>query len=117
MRWDIPANDSRIIARGVVPLLPLVVNPETTKELRARILIRLRGGGDAWVLTFHDGVLAVTAPEGRRVDCRISADPTTFLLSSYSRVGPVRAATGGKVAAWGRRPALAFRLSSYLSAP
>jgi hypothetical protein len=46
----------------------------------------------------------------RPVDCHISAEPVTFLLMSYNRIGPTMPALSGKVRVWGRRPWLATRL-------
>jgi hypothetical protein len=48
------------------------------------------------------------SPPARWTD--ISADPATFMLMSYDRIGPVLPALSGKVLVWGRRPWLATRL-------
>jgi hypothetical protein len=44
------------------------------------------------------------------IDCHISAEPVTFLLMSYNRIGSTLPALSGKVGVWGRRPWLATRL-------
>jgi hypothetical protein len=69
-------------------------------------------------LVFEDGLVTVEEPSSsRRVDCHISADPVVALLLGMGRIGRIKPALTGKLTAWGRKPWLAFRLSSLLRSP
>jgi len=111
--WHIPAGSASTVFQGLLPVLPALTSERTT-TVRARFDIRLRGDpGARAAFSFADG--ALTVEPGRtteRVDCHLSADPASFLLVMYGRVGPVRPAVTGRVVAWGRRPWLGLALPS-----
>ena len=111
--WRIPRDEAAVALDGLIPLLPAVVDERRARDLRMRCELRIRGGSRA-VVEIDRGVLRVEPPSGRPVDCRISADPVTFLLLVFHRVGLIRAIARGGVTAWGRRPWRAARLQTAL---
>src|SRR6266581_3325879 len=75
------------------------------------------GDGRQHVLCFTNGRLGTELPPGRRVDCHIGGSPEAILLILYRRLSPWRAALTARVAAWGRRPWLAFSLADRFYRP
>ena len=73
----------------------------------------------SWVLedSFSDGRLSVDPGEHPRIDVHISGDPVATLLVVYKRRSQWPSILTGRLAAWGRKPWVAFRLTSYLVAP
>ncbi len=76
----------------------------------------MRGDG-ALTFRFGDGSLTVDAFDTSPVDCRISADPESFLLVAYGRIGLVKPAATGKMLAYGRKPWLALTFKNLLRNP
>jgi len=111
--WRIPAGSASTVFQGLLPVLPALTSERAT-TVRARFDVRLRGDpGARAAFSFADGEL--TVEPGRtteRVDCHLSADPASFLLVMYGRIGPVRPAVTGRVVAWGRKPWLGLALPS-----
>lgn len=106
------------IWHGLGPLLPYYVNPDAASGVDATIRVRLRGThGPPTVLRFHDGRLEVARSDEGRADCTISADPTSWMLVAYGRLGPLRPSLTGRIVAWGRKPWLGAKLPSLLRAP
>jgi uncharacterized protein (TIGR03083 family) len=114
--WRIDPAHATIVFDAAVPLMPHYVDDEAARGFSAVFDLRMRGGPRR-LLVFDDGRLSVEEPDGRRVDCRISADPTAFLLVGYGRIGPVAPALTGKMLAWGRRPWLGLKLPRLLKQP
>jgi Mycothiol maleylpyruvate isomerase N-terminal domain len=109
--WPIDPYDAEIALRGVVAMVPHMVDARRAARLNMSCEIRVRSGFRA-VVTVDDGH-ARTVFSGRPdVDCRLSVEPAAFLLLSYNRVGRLRPALTGKVVPWGRRPWLVLRLLS-----
>jgi hypothetical protein len=113
-RWPIAGDDARLVHAGLADLLPHYVDPAATKGVRVGIEIRIRGGARS-VMRIDDGSAHIEAMPVPAPDCWISAEPVTFLLVNYRRIGAVRPILTGKIIAGGRRPWLAARLSGYLS--
>jgi hypothetical protein len=113
--WPITKREATLVLANLAPLFPLLVNPETTRALVASIRVRLRGGSDI-PLRFDRGTLTVDA-DTRRYDATVSADPVAFLLVAYGRRSQWSEIARGHLVAWGRRPWLALRLTSYLVNP
>lgn len=113
-RWPIAGDDARLVHAGVADLLPHYVDPAATKGVRVGIEVRIRGG-PRFVVRIDDGSAQIEATPTSPIDCWISAEPVTFLLVSYGRIGRFRPMLTGKTIAGGRRPWLAARLSRYLS--
>lgn len=114
-KWPISAGDARLVLASVLPLLPLLVDPVATKGVSASYDLRVRGGARVGV-AIDDGTLSLIAPDGR-VDCHISADPVALLLVSYGRRSQSVPALTGRLLAWGHKPWLGLRLTSYLVTP
>ena len=109
--WRIEPAHAILTLEGVAPVMMHFVDEEAAAGLRAGFEIRLRGGPTTYWY-FDEGRLTVVESPIRAVDCHVSAEPVTFLLMSYNRIGPALPALSGKVRVWGRRPWLATRLGS-----
>jgi len=113
--WPIGRDEANIVARGVLPLLPMIADPATTARASISYELRFRGGGPVVVVRVHGGELTVEPAVSRaRVDCRISADPVAFLLVAYGRLSQGAPILRGQLIAWGRRPWAALRFGSYI---
>jgi hypothetical protein len=114
--WPLSRADALMAINGVTEVAPYFVDTDNARDFRGTYFIRLRRGS-TYAFVFDRGTLTVNGAPPARVDCRISADPRTFLLTTFGRITPVRAAATGGVVAYGRRPWLAFRLVSLLRNP
>jgi uncharacterized protein (TIGR03083 family) len=114
--WPISREDALGAIDGITVVAPYFVDSDAARDFRGTYLIRLRHGG-TYAFAFDRGALTVSTDTTERIDCRISADPRTFLLTTYGRITPLRAAAVGGVVAYGRRPWLAFSLLSLLKNP
>jgi uncharacterized protein (TIGR03083 family) len=114
--WPLARRDAVLIIDGLAPLLPILVDPATTRQLDALVRLRIREGPELG-LTFAKGTLTVGPCGARRPDVTVLADPEAFLLVAYGRRSQWPAIATGKLLAWGRRPWLAVRLTSYLVRP
>jgi uncharacterized protein (TIGR03083 family) len=113
--WDISADDARLVLTSALPILPLLVNPETTRDVRATYDIRVRGGARVCLAIDNGGMTIEQQPAS--VDCHVSADPIELLLVAYGRKTQWVPILTGKMVAWGRKPWLGPRLVSYLVTP
>lgn len=116
-RWEIAPADAALIMRMIVRLLPHLVDPELEPEFTATFEVRIRGDS-SYRLHFENRELTVSvvAPGGP-ADCRISADPSVFLLMGYGRGSQIAPILTGKVVAWGRKPWFAARFTSLVKSP
>jgi len=126
--WTIRPDDARLVLASALPMLPLLVDPVATKDVRATYDLRVRGGARVTVAIDHGALAVVDADEtgvGRApdkagsgsADCRISADPVALLLVAYGRTSQWRPILTDKLVAWGRRPWLGLRFVRYLVVP
>ena len=114
--WEVPTEDAIIVFEGLSPMLPYYVNRELADGFSAVYELSMRGGSKVmWM--FDDGALTIEPPDGRRVDCRISADPSAYLLVGYGRISQVKPILTGKIVAYGRKPWLGMRLATLLANP
>ena len=113
--WPITQDDARLVLASALPLLPLLVDPAASANARAAYDLRVRGGPQVGVV-IRDGRLTVGADDGP-VDCHVSAEPVALLLVSYGRRSQWIPVLTGKLLAWGRKPWLGLRLTSYLVTP
>lgn len=113
--WPIERREAILVIDNLAPLLPVLVDPETTRTLVATIRIKLRGGPTIQ-LHFDHGTVTVGDVE-RDPDATVSADPASFLLVAYGRRNQWQEIARGRLVAWGRRPWLALKLTSYLVRP
>ncbi|MPZ68438.1 MAG: hypothetical protein GEU71_02800 [Actinobacteria bacterium] len=109
--WSIDRGDANLIFDGHIPILTHFVNREAIAGMDACYEVRLRGGSTAY-FQIADGDLEILETPTRTVDCRISADPVSYLLVGYGRVGQWRPVLTGKIVAFGRKPWLGFKLAS-----
>ena len=107
--WRIEPEHAILMMEGLIPVMVHFVDQEAAADLEAGFEIRLRGGRTHYWY-FEGGRLTVESSQVLPVDCHIVADPVTFLLMSYNRIGPTVPALSGKVRVWGRKPWLATRL-------
>ena len=114
--WPVTRQQVSLIWSGVEPILPGWVEPASATGHQAAYEVHL-GDGRQHVLCFTNGRLGTELPPGRRVDCHIGGSPEAILLILYRRLSPWRAALTARVAAWGRRPWLAFSLADRFYRP
>jgi uncharacterized protein (TIGR03083 family) len=114
--WPVTRQQVSLIWFGVEPILPGWVEPASAAGHQAAYEVHL-GDGRRHVLCFTNGRLGTGLPSGRRIDCHIGGSPEAILLILYRRLSPWRAALTGRVAAWGRRPWLAFSLADRFYRP
>lgn len=114
--WPIERADALLAIQGSLPLMPAYVDPTSAKGLDVRYELRLRDGPQVG-LAFTDGELAIEVPVAGPVDCRLSADPVTYLLVAYGRQGQWSGILTGKLLAWGRRPWLGMRFPDLFLRP
>jgi uncharacterized protein (TIGR03083 family) len=115
--WRFPKEYVLLTLPFLTTALYQVVVAERVQGLTASFLVHLRGGGPRLAIAFDDGVLSVAGAPVARVDCHISADPVTFFLVGLGLQGQWGAIARGKMIAWGTKPWLAFRFTSYFSSP
>lgn len=116
-RWRISRDDALRSLDAAFDAAPLLVDPARASGRRATVELRLRRG-PTYLFDLHDQHLTVVrAPADARADCHVSADPATYLLNSYGRIGDVGPALRGKVVVWGRRPWKALQLASSVRNP
>jgi uncharacterized protein (TIGR03083 family) len=113
--WPISKREAVLVIDNIAPLLPILVNPQTTRTLVASMRIVIRDGPTI-NLTFDKGNLSVGGHPDR-FDATVHADPLAFLLVAYGRTSQWTQIARGRLIAWGRRPWLALRLTTYLVAP
>ena len=107
--WVIEPQHAALTLEGLVPIVVHFVDEKVAAGLNAGFEIRLRGGRTSFWY-FEDGRLTIESSQILPVDCHISAEPVTFMLMSYNRIGSTLPALSGKVRVWGRRPWLAMQL-------
>lgn len=116
-RWPISAEHSTLILGTVCPhMWPLVVRPDAAHDASVTYEVRLGRGGPRYVLTVADGTAQVEEAVGP-VDCVLSVDPVTFLLTSYGRMSYRRALMSGGIVLSGRRPWLGLRFKDLFFNP
>jgi SCP-2 sterol transfer family len=82
----------------------------------ARYELKLRGRR-SWFMDFDDGEFSISEQADGPVDCHISAEPVTFLLTAFGRIGPLRPAVTGRLFVWRNKPHLALKFRRLLKAP
>lgn len=114
--WDISRSDAIMSIEGLLPVLHNFVDEEAAKGLHATFELRLRGGSTMF-MRFDDDSLNIGTERPERIDCIVSADPLSYLLIGYGRIGQWGPIATGKVVAWGRRPLLALRFGKLFVSP
>jgi hypothetical protein len=113
--WVIAGEQVDLVSAGVSLLMPHVLTPKA-RRFTGTYQMRLRGQG-SHIFRFLDGVLTGGRAWDGPVDCRISADPATYLLAGYGRIGPIRPALTGRMVVYGRKPWLGPRFATLVQAP
>ena len=113
--WPIAPADAIVITRAGCDVWPMFVAPEAA-NFQGTYEVSLRGGPIiTW--SFSEGRLTFGEGKASRPDCRISANPSSFLLSAYGRLGLWSPAFKGQMLAYGRKPWLALRFPSLTRQP
>jgi uncharacterized protein (TIGR03083 family) len=115
--WNINARDARLALDAFPEILPHIVKDVAASGFTATYEMRIRGS-QPYFLVFNDGVLTVSSDRGtRRVDCRISAAPSPYLLVSAGRGSQWRPVLTGRIVTYGRRPWLVNKFKSIFGSP
>jgi uncharacterized protein (TIGR03083 family) len=115
-RWPIDREDARVVLEATtLHCAPMLANPRTTAGTHPSFDLRVRGGTQI-TLRIDDGRVTTDVP-GVPVDCHVSADPVALLFVAYGRQSKWGPILTGRMLAWGRKPWLSLRLTSYLAAP
>lgn len=115
VRWPIASADAVLVTRASCAVLPMFVAPGAANfEGVYEVCLR---GGPVITMAFNRGRLTFTEGRVPRPDCRISANPSAFLLCAYGRLGLWSPVLTLRLLAGGRKPWLALRLRSLLRQP
>jgi uncharacterized protein (TIGR03083 family) len=114
--WPIEAAHARLVIAGVTALLPRYVDRAAAAGLTATYQVRLRGG-PSFQVRFDRGTPTVGPSQPGAADCRLTADPVTFLLVVYGRRSQWPGILRGRLRAWGPRPWLGPRLQRLFLRP
>jgi uncharacterized protein (TIGR03083 family) len=115
--WKVDPADARLILYTIVPLMPKMVDPVASEGFTATYEVCVDDGA-CFRLHFENGELGVSHVDpGGPADCRISAEPSTFLLMGYGRGSQVMPILTRKVRAGGRKPWLAAKFTSLIRSP
>ncbi|MFJ5934188.1 maleylpyruvate isomerase N-terminal domain-containing protein [Streptomyces sp. NPDC093071] len=116
--WSIGRDEARLVLGQSMPtMMAAALDPVKARGVRIAFDLAIEGGPRLAVVV-DDGTATVTrdAPP-RAYDCRIVADPVTFLLVSFRRTPVWKAVARGRMRAGGRRPWLAARLGRLVAGP
>ena len=114
--WPIEAAHARLIVAGLTAVLARYVDPTSAAGLTATYEVRLRGG-PSFQLRFDRGTATVEPQQPGAADCRLTADPVTFLLVAYWRRSQWPGILRGQLRAWGPRPWLGPRFQRLFVRP
>lgn len=116
--WPIGRDEaSLVIGQSMPTMMGLALDAAKARGVRIAFDLVVKGGPRLAVVV-DDGTMTVTrdAPP-RAYDCRITVDPTAFLLVSFRRTPIWRTIASGRMRAGGRRPWLATRLGELVATP
>jgi uncharacterized protein (TIGR03083 family) len=115
-KWPIDRRDALPVVDLLIAVTPMVVDPETSRDVTATYELRFRGY-DTVTFAFDNGALNVRAGAATRADVRMSLDPAAFVRVAYKRAGLAVPILTGRATAWGRRPWLALSFPGLFQAP
>lgn len=116
-RWEISRKDALLALASAPELVPAFVDPGSAAGFHGAFHVHLRGG-PRYSISFDDGQVTMGAwRAGSRADCRISADPSAFLLMAYGRGSLWTPVLTGKVVALGRKPWLGLKFPTLMRRP
>jgi uncharacterized protein (TIGR03083 family) len=106
------ADLARLAVGAYAPVLALMVDPDVARGMTVTYEIR-KAAAQPFYLVIEGGAASVTTqPTPRGTDCRLSFDPTAFVLTG--RLPKWKAVLSGRVRVSGRRPWLAGRMERLL---
>jgi uncharacterized protein (TIGR03083 family) len=108
--WTISRGHGVLMLEGLSAVMPHYLDPAQAQGLEASFAVHLRGGRVIYFLV-SGGQLEVSTDRPSTVDCRISADPVTYLLVGYGRISQWAPLLTGKIVAYGRKPWLGLRFA------
>jgi uncharacterized protein (TIGR03083 family) len=114
--WPIDPAHARLILAALTALVPRYVDRASAGGLTATYQVRLRGG-PSFQVRLDSGTATVGPPHPGAADCRLMADPVTFLLVVYGRRSQWPGILRGQLRAWGRRPWLGPRFQRLFVRP
>lgn len=115
--WPIRPVHAVAVFEGLLPVFPVVVDPEQAPQAVGTYHVRLRGGGNYTFTVDNEGDLTIETGKPRRADLHISASPVPYLLVGYGRIGQWGPIARGQIRAWGRKPWLATRFTKLFVRP
>lgn len=115
-RWPISKQDALLIFDAVHQMMPKMADPDTLRDVSATYEIRL-GLSNRFVIRVADGAAVIEPCAGQRIHCHVLAEPVAMLLLGYGRTNQWQAIGTAKMITWGRKPWMAFRLTSFFSHP
>jgi len=113
--WPIAPADAFLVIPGVLTVAPQYLRPNRAAGLHVSFELRMRGG-PRYRMSVADGTAVITAA-GDKADCAITADPVTFLLLGYGRIGQLSPVLRGQLRPGGRKPWLATKFGTLLDSP
>ncbi|MFE7584137.1 maleylpyruvate isomerase N-terminal domain-containing protein [Streptomyces gardneri] len=116
--WPIGADEaSLVIGQSMPTMMSLALDTVKARGVRIAFDLVVKGGPRLAVVV-ADGTMTVTrdAPP-RAYDCRLTVEPTAFLLVSFRRTPIWKAIALGRMRAGGRKPWLAARLGDLVATP
>ncbi|MFI5527258.1 maleylpyruvate isomerase family mycothiol-dependent enzyme [Kitasatospora sp. NPDC051853] len=116
--WPIGRDEASLVLGQAIPtMMPLALDTARARGVRRSFDLVFDGGLRLSVVV-DDGTMTVTRDAAPRAhDCRITADPVTFLLVSFKRAPMWKAIALGRMRAGGRKPWLATSLSKLVATP
>jgi Mycothiol maleylpyruvate isomerase N-terminal domain len=113
-RWPISRGDALLVIPAMLALGTHYIRPNQ-RDVRASFELRMRGG-PRYRMAVSEGTAVVTAAV-EQSDCVITADPVTFLLMGFGRVSQLTPVIRRRIRAGGRKPWLALKFGTLMSAP
>jgi uncharacterized protein (TIGR03083 family) len=105
--WPIDPDHARTMAYGLGYIGPYFVD-DSKLDFAGTIEMRVRGGARLYYVVENRSLKVQTSAP--TADWHLSVDPVAWVLVATQRLNQWRAALGGKIIGWGRRPSLPFRL-------
>jgi hypothetical protein len=106
--WTVESLHASLTIDGFLPFLHHFVNPDAVRGLDAVFELKIRGGSHVYV-TIHDSKLSIDEARPVSIDCKISADPVSYVLVGFGRISQLRPILMGKIIAYGKKPWLGLR--------
>lgn len=116
--WPIESRDALLVLNALLQVAPGVVDPAATRDMRALIEFRVKGGRPQ-TLIIDRGTASII--DSSRVDGRpdvvLGGPPVPVLLNLHGRLTAGRAAFRGVLVRGGRRPWLGLQMAKIFESP